>query len=220
MSFVIYLSLAAVITPAFTEVIGYDAYISDKETGRSEKIYTHYYADGVDTRKAEYEALGIQLRTAELRSVLTGVGSVLVFSAAQAICLALFVAVVPNRMYRLGAQDAEFCEKQSSWRWLLPSLFPASVNVISFLLLVMNKLQWIGNRGLSLYRYANYHLYGLQRLILGTATSCDQIHWGGIFLALLPAVLTIGSCGMLYEFGYRGIHPLMSLKNKIKYKGN
>jgi hypothetical protein len=42
----------------------------------------------------------------------------------------------------------------------------------------------------------------------------------GIFLALFPTVLAIASCGILYELGYRGIHPLIILKNKIKYKRN
>lgn len=220
MSFVIYFSFAAVFTLTLTEAVGYDVYITDKKTGQSEKVYTHYYADGEDTRKAEYEALGTTVFTAELRSELTGAGSVLVFTIAQAVCIALFIAIVPGRLYRSGAEDAENAKERCTGRWLIPSLFPAAIGLISFLFLVLNKLQVMGNHGLSIYRYANYHLYGLQRLLLGTGNDCAQISWIGILLAILPAALTVATCGMLYDFGYRGIHPIITLKNKIKYKGN
>lgn len=220
MSFVIYLSFAAVFTLTLTEAIGYDAYVTDSKTGQSEKIYTHYYADGEDTRKAEYEAMGVTVSTAELRSELTGTGSVLVFTAAQVVCFALFIALVPNRMYQQGSKDAEASQEYGVTRWLIPSLYPAAVNMAGFLLLVAGKLQLIGDQGLSIYRYINYHLYGLQRLILGTGNNCAEISWLSVLLAIFPAALTLCSCGILYEFGYRGFHPIITLKNKIKYKGD
>lgn len=218
MCFMVFLSFLAVFTPALTEAVGYDAYVTNKDTGRSEKIYTHYYADGEDTRKAEYEAQGVQVMTAQLRSELSGAGAVVVFAAAQAVCLALFIALVPHRLYKLGLQDGEDGMSYHTARWLLPSLFPVAVSTVTFALLVLTKLQWIGDAGLTAYRYANYHLYGLQRLILGAGSDPAQITWAGILLGFLPAVLTIISCGLLYYFGHRGYHPLTALKNKIKYK--
>lgn len=220
MSFVIYLSFAAVFTLTLTEVIGYDAYVTDSKTGQSENVYTHYYANGEDTRKAEYEAMGVTVYTAELRSELTGAGSVLVFTAAQVVCLALFIALVSNRMYQLGIKDAEAFQERCVMHWLIPSFYPAAVNMAGFLLLVAGKLQYTGNHGLSIYRYVNYHLYGLQRLILGTGNNCTEISWLSVLLSIFPTVLTLSSCGILYEFGYRGFHPLIALKNKIKYKGD
>lgn len=220
MSFVIFLSFTAIFTLPLTEAIGYDAYISDKATGQSEKVYTHYFSDGEDIKKAEYEAQGLTVHTAQLRSELSGAGAALIFTAAQSLSLVLFVALVPNRLYRFGEEDAALGNACSTARWLVPTLFPAGVNLLSYLLLVLSKLQWLGDEGLSLYRYANYHLYGFQRLILGTGNDCSEISWMGIFLALFPTVLTIASCGILYELGYRGIHPLIILKNKIKYKRN
>lgn len=220
MSFVIFLSFTAIFTLPLTEAIGYDAYISDKATGQSEKVYTHYFSDGEDIKKAEYEAQGLTVHTAQLRSELTGACAALIFTAAQILSLVLFVALVPNRLYRLGAENAASGKEHSASRWLVPSLFPAGVSLCSYLLLVVNKLQWIDDQGLAIYRYANYHLYGFQRLILGTGNDCSEISWMGIFLALFPTVLAIASCGILYELGYRGIHPLIILKNKIKYKRN
>lgn len=220
MSFVIFLSVTAVFTLPLTEVIGYDAYVTDEATGRNEKIYTHYFSDGDDTRKAEYEAMGITVHTAQLRSELSGAGAALIFTAAQSLSLVLFVALVPNRLYRLGEEDAALGNAYSTARWLVPTLFPAGVNLLSYLLLVLSKLQWLGDEGLSLYRYANYHLYGFQRLILGTGNHCREIGWVNIALSILPVAVTVASCGILYELGYRGIHPLTTLKNKIKYKRN
>lgn len=218
MSFVIFLSFTAIFAMPLTEEIGYDAYITDEATGQTQKVYTHYYSDGEDTKKAEYESQGFKVQTAQLRSQLTGAGTALIFTAAQLVSIAIFIALVPNRLYRLGASDAEAGESRSIKRWLIPSLFPAAISFVGFILLVLNKLQLIGNQGLSLYRFANYHLYGLLRLILGTGNNGLQISPLAVCLSLLPAVLTILACGTLYEFGYRGFRPLVSLKNKIKYK--
>lgn len=220
MCFLIFLSFMAIFTLPLTEAIGYDAYITDKATNRSEKVYTHYYAEGEDTQKAQYEAQGLTVRTAELRSELSGFGAVLVFAAAQLLSLCLFIALVPSRLYRLGAQDAEAHTAQNIGRWLMPALFPGAISLAGYLLLVLNKLHIVGNSGLSVYRYTNYHLFGFLRLLLGTGNDCSQIGWTAILLAISPVVLTILLCGLLYQLGYRNIHPLHALKNKIKYKRN
>ena len=220
MSFVIFLSFVAIFTLPLTEAVGYDAYITDEATGHNRKVYTHYYADGEDTKKTQYESQGLTIHTAELRSELTGVGAALVFAAAQLLSIFLFIALVPSRLYRLGAHDAEFCKGLSIKRWLLPTLFPTAISLTSYILLLLNKLQWIGNHGLSLYRYINYHLYGILRILLGTGNDCSQIGWISVLLAIFPVALTIFACGLLYQFGYRNIHPLKALKNKIKYKRN
>ena len=219
-SFVIFLSVMAVFTLPLTEAIGYDAYIADEAAGHSRKVYTHYYADGQDTKKAEYEAQGLTVYTAELRSELTGAGAAAVFTAAQLMSLVLFLSLVPNRLYRLGAEDAQSHRGHSLSRWFVPTLFPAAISFTGYILLVLNKLQWIGNRGLSLYRYANYHLYGFQRMITGTGNDGSQLGWTAVVLAILPTVLTVLLCGILYEFGYRNMHPLISLKNRIKYRSD
>ena len=219
-SFVIFLSFVAIFTLPLTKAVGYDAYITDETTGDSRKVYTHYYADGEDTKKTQYESQGLTVYTAELRSELTGFGAALVFAAAQLMSICLFIALVPSRLYRLGAKDAGSRKRLSTWRWLAPTLFPTAISLTGYILLLMNKLQWIGNYGLSLYRYANYHLYGFLRILLGTGNDCAQIGWICVLLAIFPVALTILVCGLLYQFGYHNIHPLHTLKNIIKYKRN
>lgn len=220
MSFVVFLSFTAIFTLPLTEAVGYDAYVADGETGHSRKVYTHYFADGEDTQKTQYESQGLTVYTAELRSELTGFGTTLIFGAAQLMSIALFIALVPSRLYRLGTKDAETYKECRTGRWLVPILFPAAISLAGYILLVLNKLQWIGNQGLSLYRYANYHLFGFQRLLLGAGNDCSRISWTSILFAILPTVLTILVCGLVYQLGYRNIHPLIAIKNRIKYKRN
>lgn len=218
MSFVIFLSFVAIFTLPLTEAVGYDAYITDEATGHSKKVYTHYFADGEDTQKSQYESQGLSVYTAELRSELTGTSTALVFTAAQLMSIALFIALVPSRLYRLGAKDAQAPNANRTGRWLVPTLFPAAISFSGYILLVLNKLQWISDRGLTLYRYANYHLFGLQRLLLGSGNDGSQLSWTAVILAISPTLLTIFICGLLYHFGYRDIHPINGLKNMIKYK--
>ena len=218
MSFVIFLSFTAIFTLPLTEAVGYDAYIADEATGHSQKVYTHYFSDGEDTRKTEYESQGFTVYTAELRSELTGPGTALIFAAAQLISIVLFIALISGCLYRLGDQDAQSRKRYRAGRWLVPTLFPTAISLTGYILLVLNKLQLVGNYGLSLYRYTNYHLYGFQRILIGTSNDGAQIRWISVILAILPTLLTILVCGILYQFGYRGLHPLNALKNKIKYK--
>ena len=220
MSFVIFLSFTAIFTLPLTEAVGYDAYITDDTTGHSKKVYTHYFADGEDTQKTQYESQVHALFTAEIRSELTGVSAALIFATAQLMCISLFIALVPSRLYRLGVKDAESTKAYRIWRWLAPTLFPAAIGLTGYVLLLLNKLQWIGNLGLSLYRYANYHLYGFLRILLGTGNDGSQIGWISILLAIFPVALTVLVCGLLYQFGSHNIHPLNALKNIIKYKRN
>ena len=217
-SFVIFLSFIAIFTLPLTEAVGYDAYIDDTATGHSKKVYTHYFADGEDTKRAEYESQGFTVYTAELRSELSGPGTVLVFAAAQIMSIVLFIALVPSRLYRLGARDAETSKAHCAGRWLVPTLFPCAISLTGYVLLILNKLQGVGNHGLSLYRYANYHLYGFQRMIIGSGNDISQIGWMSILFAIIPTALTVLACAILYEFGYRNVHPINALKNKIKYK--
>jgi hypothetical protein len=57
-------------------------------------------------------------------------------------------------------------------------------------------------------------------MLLGTGNDGSQIRWIGVIFAISPTVLTVLVCGLLYQLGYRNIHPLNALKNRIKYKRN
>lgn len=218
MALMVFSAITAIFTLPLTEVIGYDVYVANEEAGRSELVYTHYFADGEDARLSEYEARGLTVFQAELRSQLSGAEAGVLFAIAQGISLVLFIGLVPNRLYRLGAACREAGEPHRAADWLFPTLFPAAISLAGYVLLVLSKVNPSGFPGLSLYRYANYHFYGLLRLILGTGNDASLLYWGQISAALLPTALTVLLCALGYEFGYRGIHPIAALKNKIKYK--
>jgi hypothetical protein len=138
-------------------------------------------------------------------------------STAREICLLLFVATVLHKLYRLGL-DACGTGSFNCRPAILLSLFPAGLSLISWLLLMAAK---VGSypAGLSIYRFANYHLYGFQRLILGAGNDPAAISWLHIILAIFPAVVTV-ICGTLsYAIGAKGLHPVKWLLRKLKYKG-
>lgn len=217
MSLIIILSFSAVFTLSSTEEIGYHAYAADSTTGTSTLVYTHYYADGEDTRKPEYEALGVKLVTAPLRSTLSGSAAVLCFGAAQVICLLLYGATVLSKLYRLGL-DAGGTGSADYLHGIRLSLISAAPALVSWLGLIAAKAG-SNPAGLSLYRYVNYHLYGFQRLILGTGNDPAVISWLRIVLATFPAVTAL-VCGSLgYAMGAMGLHPVKRLLRKLKYKG-
>ena len=217
MSFIIFLSFSAVFTLSSTEEIGYHAYAPDSATGTSELLYTHYFADGEDTKKAAYEALGIKLVTAPLRSTLAGTDAAVCFALAQVICLLLYGATVLHKLYRLGL-DACGTGSQDFHKGIVLSLFSAGPALVSWLMLIAAKAG-SNAAGLSIYRYVNYHLYGLQRLILGTGNDPAAISWLRVSLATFPSVMALVCGSISYAIGAKGLHPVKWLLHKLKYKG-
>ena len=58
LSAIVVLSVIAISVSAFADEIGYDVYAVKGESGETELLYRHYYADGEDAKLAGYEAEG------------------------------------------------------------------------------------------------------------------------------------------------------------------
>ena len=52
MCFFVVMSFSVLSTAAFTKNVGYKAYGTSSDSSEPQELYTHYYADGEDTKKA------------------------------------------------------------------------------------------------------------------------------------------------------------------------
>ena len=68
MCFFLVISLSVLITAAFSENIGYVAMGTSSENEQSVELYRHYYEDGEDTKRAEYEENGYTVSESKIRS--------------------------------------------------------------------------------------------------------------------------------------------------------
>ena len=59
MCFFVVMSFSVLSTAAFTKNVGYKAYGTSSDSSEPQELYTYYYAEGEDTKKAEYEGQGL-----------------------------------------------------------------------------------------------------------------------------------------------------------------
>lgn len=210
MVFLVHISFITIFTLATTQNVGYDVYIPNAETNEYEKVYTHYYANGEDVKLKEYEEQGIKPETVVFRSNFEGAPYVACMIIAQIVSLAMFIIMVPSKLYKLGDADANKVTcgraKKTLMRGVTLSAGALLVNIVSYVVLILAKLQFIGDIGVSIFKLANYHLFGYLQLIFQKANTADAIGWGAMVLALLPTVLTLASCFIAYVLGYKRIN--------------
>lgn len=200
------------------KMVGYEAAVFETEDSETPiEQYVHYYSDGDDLKKAEYEEKEYIVVTREKPGEFTGTPYIVCHIIAQAISLTLFIIIVPHTLHKQGRSDANAVScgrrEEDKLRGLKAGLVPAVVSLASWVCLLLGKLG-VFPAGLSIYSFANYHLFGYQKLIFGGAVNVANIGWTGIFLALLPVVLTLAACAVTYILGYKDIN----LYEKTVYK--
>lgn len=218
MCFFVTFSFIAVFSMFSLDMIGYDAAIFENEEA-SEPLeeYKHYYADGEDTKKAEAESKNQIVVTREFASEFSGTPYVACHIIAQAVSLTLFIAIMSSSLNKQGRADlnAVHCgrAKEDILKGLKVGLVPTGVSIASWVCLVLAK-SGIFKAGLPIYSFANYHFFGYQKLIFGNNVAVEALSTGTLFLALLPAVITLAVCTVAYILGYKDI----SLYEKAVYK--
>jgi hypothetical protein len=210
MCFFITFSFIAIFSMMSLEMVGYEAAVFENEKAEEPiEQYTHYYSDGDDAKKADYEAKKYIVVTREFAGEFSGSPYITCHIVAQAISLVLFVVIVPHTLYKQGRLDANAVScgrmEEDKLRGLKASLIPSAVSLASWVCLILAKLQ-VFKAGLQIYSFANYHLYGFQKLIFGNVDSAAQISWSSMALALIPVLLTVAACAVTYILGYKDIN--------------
>lgn len=218
MCFFVTFSFIAMFSMFTLEMVGYEAAIFETEESEEPiEQYIHYYSDGEDAKKTAAEAKKQIVVTREIAGDFEGAPYIASHVISQTVALVLFFAIVPSSLNKLGRNDlnAVNCGRaeEDKMKGFKAGLIPTAFGFASWICLLLSKLGLM-NAGLSIYSFANYHFFGYQKLIFGTASTASQISWGGIYLALLPVVLTLAACTVAYILGYKDI----SLYEKTVYK--
>jgi hypothetical protein len=220
MCFFITFSFIAIFSMLTLEMVGYEAAVfENKEATEPTEQYIHYYSDGDDTKKAELEKQGKIVVTREFAGEFSGSPYIVCHIIAQAVSLVIFIMVVPHTLYKQGRSDANAVScgrmEEDKLRGLKAGLVPSALSLASWGALLCAKVG-VFPIGLQVYSFANYHMFGYQKLIFGNVTSAANIGVTGLILALVPTLLILGSCVITYLLGYKDIN----LYEKAVYKNN
>lgn len=223
MCFFTVVSFSAIFTIIYPpEAIG-EYMVVYKETEKEEDIkieheYEYLYKDGEDTKKAEYEAQGYKVESArKLTGALSGMPAILSHLISQIISLGFFIVIVPHELYRHGQSDRNKvqCDRmaEDKLRGIKVALPVAVIQLASWVALLLAKLG-VFRAGFALFRFTNYHLFGLQQLVIGNPADYTAIPVWSILLALTPVLLSLFVCWLTYLLGYKDIN----LYDKLVYK--
>lgn len=204
-------------------------YAEAETEGEQEIIDTYDYmfenGEDKDTKKTEYEAQGYKVETVQvITGPIEGVYKVLAHTVSQVVCLFFFIVIVPHELYKQGQSDRNKVQcgyiAEDLFRGIKLGLGVVGVNLASWVCLLLAKLGVFSIGGI-VYRYANYHLYGLQQFINFDAVSfgapVGEIAYDllvNLNLGLVPTALTVLVCWLTYLLGYKDIN----LYEKLVYK--
>ena len=220
MSFFLIISINVITVIAFTEEIGYTAYGVTEENQEQVELYTHYYADGEDTKKEEYEAKGYTITTPSLRSNPSKTTDVVSKSLAGIICLIIAITITYAEMWKYGDKDRTAVkykgQKEQKSKGFIVGIIASIPAVLFLLILTVLKSGAAKSFSLLLYSILNTYLYDFIYLIAGNSTVFGTLSiWQILLILLLLSIIPI-VCGISYILGYNSF----SVSEKIIYKKN
>ena len=218
MCFFLIISLSVLITAAFSENIGYTALGTTSESQESVELYRHYYADGDDTKRAEYEEDGYAITESKIRSKVSKTGNAVFLVVSAILCTLLLVSFIYPKFCQMGTKDSNLVhfrhkeeDKLKGLKCGLLAMIPGFIILIVFAFILPETKT-------AFYKFLNCGVYTFVELIVGsdqTTTFKDISLLQFLGLVILKAIVPIIAYAA-YLLGYKNI----SLGEKFIYKNN
>ncbi len=201
--FFMFISFNVIAVGVGTTAEGYVAY---KEVdGEYVELYTHYYADGEDTRLAEYQEQGIEVKTSAFRSEVSSGVSVAVDIITALSSIVIMCTMIYSILWKRGDKDNNLATfghiERDKLKGLKIGLLAISPIALLYILLWVNKFIEIIPGYSGLFKIINYYLFPIVDLCYSGAASAAEIPvWGMLLLLLtlvpIPVVAAVGYyCG-------------------------
>lgn len=216
MCFFLVISLNVITVGTMSETLGYKAYGTMKDTGKSEILYDYYYADGEDTERAKYEEMGYEISESKIIRVTKG-GNIFFLITTQFFCLMLTSAFLYSLLWKEGLKDNNLVrfghKKADKLKGFKVGLIAAIPHFVFAIALFVMKYLTKTDLSISLIEFLNSPIYSFVRLVLGGESLLDVSLISLIGYTLLGLIIPI-VCAICYFIGYKDIY----LGDKILYK--
>ena len=172
MAFFVIFSVTIIFMAMFTEVVGYKAYIVDKDgVKQKEPVYTHMYSDGSDKKIDEYEDAGIEIYKENIHSDFTKGQSIAHIIITQFISLVILSAFIYSQLSKLGRKDNTDVNykgyAEDKFKGLKIGLITVAPFAVFYLLHVVFALGVKPDFSMALYRIVNYIFSPVLNVIIG-----------------------------------------------------
>ena len=220
MCFFLVVSISVLCSAAFTENVGYIAYGVKEGSEESVELYTYNYADGEDTKKAEYEAQGYTITESTVKSPLSKTGNAVFLTVTQLFSLCLLIAFVYPNFWNMGTRDSNLVHFKHKKEDKLKGLKAGSVAIVPSVLLLLflsiTKSGLSANFPVVLYKFLNSSVYSFIQMASFDASSFGDLNFGSIIIFFLLIAIVPVTSFVAYLLGYKNI----SLGEKFIYKKN
>lgn len=218
LSVMTFFSLIFIFSQTSTEKIGYQIYVYNAEEGSYKYSYDHLFANGDDLRLEELNQNNIDYQKVDIRSDFDGFEYYFTMAISQLFVLAAFFAIMSGQMYRKGDSDRNKVSfnriKPNMWYGFKVGMLAGTVLLIIYILLILSRFGIITDEFLGIFVFANYHLFFIIKLIVGSATLTSQLDAFALILCGLTVFVVPLTCELFYFLGYKQIN----LIERIVYK--
>ena len=217
MSFFVVMAVISFCVGTFAETKGYSAYGTTSDSSSQELLYTYKFADGEDTKRAEYEAEGYTVIIREIRETSKTV-DVITLLAAEVFTLAILVILVYPPIWKIGFADRNAVNFEHQKKDILKGLkigcIGAAPMTLVLLFLSITKNSISANTPVATYKLMNSSLYSFIDFIAAGSTKFSQLNlWQILLLFLLQSVVPAVAF-TAYYLGYKGY----SIEEKFTFK--
>lgn len=215
LSIIVYVFVTMFAVSAFSQQVGYEVYI-ESEQGGYEYAYTYYYADGEDTRLADYDENTIYKQSIRL---LSDAANIAVKVIVQIITAVMFVYLIYGYVWNRGSEDSartDFEHKTGDCHYGFKlGLLGAVPLFVIYLLVIAEKI--IGTSfALSAYKITNFGMFYLTELACSGATKAAQLPvW-----SFLPLLAILFALPLVSWFGYYMGYKNINMRNILVYGKN
>ncbi len=214
---IVTVSISFLCTAAFTHNKGYRAFVYDDKNVKVDE-YTYYYADGDDTKEAEYNSLGYTVNKSYERTELKGKGYVIYNVSCQIIGIIITFVFIYNAMFNLGNKDLNLVrtghKTEDKLKGLKIGLIASIPNFILFFAVLICGLGVNKSLPIALFTLPNFHVYQFLRLIAGKATLAGELAIYKYALMFLVTLVVPAISHISYTLGYKDVFVI----EKIVYK--
>lgn len=218
MCIILIMSFSVLATGLFTETIGYTVYgIKEGDTEQTE-LYTHYNADGEDTKKAEFEEQGYKLSEMSIRSEPSKASMAVWNVITQLFCLMLMISFIYNELWKIGSKDSNLvkfkAEKEDKLKGLKAGLVASAPAYILLIALAVLKGGITKNIPVAIFTFLNAYMHtSLDLIAADVLVFGDLAVWQLLLFAVCISVLPV-TAWLSYLLGYKNF----SIGEKLVYK--
>ena len=214
------ISITFLVSALTTENIGYYAIGTKEGSSEPEILYEYYYADGEDTKLAEYEEKGYIVEQRGIRSEVSASGEAAFLIIGALFTLSLAGTIIYSYIWKEGNKDLNLIRfgraKLDKFKGVKIGLVSMSPCILFLITVFVGKNSFAKGLPVILFKYLNASMFSVIDIVCGDAVYFSDLAIWRYILLLFVLLLVPVFFGIAYYVGYKDI----LISDKLIYKKN